>query len=287
MNPCLIWSNGRIFPLSELLIPASDRTFEHGLGLFETFRTWNGHAPTLGLHLGRLRDSAAFWGITLNESSLPDLAALLALKCAEHYAGDVVFRLTVSGGNDSGSPAMAWLRARSLPPLLPLEGLTVIISNQITDENNPIARHKSLNYLNRRMAYDEAIKQEAHESLFLSAEGNVWEGSRSNLFAIQGNQLITPPLTGPILPGVMRDLVLRLCPLAGLECIENPIKLMDLFALDEVFLTNALRGIMPVANIGLKHWKAPGPRTWTLTRMIYAQLNSEQDRQWDKSPSPT
>ncbi len=38
----MIWVNGRIVPDPSLTISVLDRTFEHGLGLFETLRTWQG-----------------------------------------------------------------------------------------------------------------------------------------------------------------------------------------------------------------------------------------------------
>ena len=39
----MIWFRGEVVPDEALRISVLDRTFEHGLGLFETFRTWNGH----------------------------------------------------------------------------------------------------------------------------------------------------------------------------------------------------------------------------------------------------
>ena len=54
----MIWVGGRIVPDDALRVSVLDRTFEHGLGLFETLRTWNGRAPLLDRHLARMTRSA-------------------------------------------------------------------------------------------------------------------------------------------------------------------------------------------------------------------------------------
>ena len=61
----MIWVHGEIVPDDALGISVLDRTFEHGLGLFETFRTWNGHATLLDRHLDRLTRSAHELGLPL------------------------------------------------------------------------------------------------------------------------------------------------------------------------------------------------------------------------------
>ena len=59
----MIWVDGKIVDDNELKISASDRAFEHGLGLFETLRTWHGGAPLLERHLDRMERSARALGL--------------------------------------------------------------------------------------------------------------------------------------------------------------------------------------------------------------------------------
>ncbi len=78
----MIWTRGEIIPDEALRISVLDRTFEHGLGLFETFRTWNGHATLLDRHLERMRRSADELGLPLYTGDLPDFGAVVRLKQA-------------------------------------------------------------------------------------------------------------------------------------------------------------------------------------------------------------
>src|SRR3954467_8865513 len=94
----MIWVHGQVVADEALTISALDRTFEHGLGLFETFRTWNGHPTLLGRHLERLRRSARELGLPLDPAQLPDEGAVANLLRAEGGAGDVMLRITMSGG---------------------------------------------------------------------------------------------------------------------------------------------------------------------------------------------
>ena len=66
----MIWTGGEIIPDEALRVSVLDRTFEHGLGLFETFRTWNGHATLLGRHRERMCRSAAALGLRLSSARL-------------------------------------------------------------------------------------------------------------------------------------------------------------------------------------------------------------------------
>ncbi len=68
----MIWVRGEVLPDESLRISALDRTFEHGLGLFETFRTWDGHATLLGRHRDRMCRSAAALGLRLSPRDWPN-----------------------------------------------------------------------------------------------------------------------------------------------------------------------------------------------------------------------
>ena len=96
----MIWVRGEIVPDDALRISVLDRTFEHGLGLFETFRTWNGHPTLLSRHLERLCALGRELGLPLEPGHLPDAAAVLRLGEASGVSGreDIRLRITLSGG---------------------------------------------------------------------------------------------------------------------------------------------------------------------------------------------
>ena len=68
----MLWVRGEVVSDDALTVSVRDRTFEHGLGLFESFRTWNGHPTLLDRHLERLQNSARELGLPLEPGQLPD-----------------------------------------------------------------------------------------------------------------------------------------------------------------------------------------------------------------------
>ena len=113
----MIWVRGRIVPDDGLSISALDRTFEHGLGLFETLRTWNGQPTLLPQHLDRLTRSAAELGVPVDRQMLPDRDAVRALLEADCRQGDAMLRITLSGGISESFGSTLWMRSFPLPPL--------------------------------------------------------------------------------------------------------------------------------------------------------------------------
>jgi len=259
----LIWVRGEVVPEEMPVVPASDRAFEHGLGLFETLRTYRGAAPLLPRHLARMIRSAEELGLPLCRTALPDADSIRRLLEANAVAGDAMIRITLSGGTAGGDGALVWMRPAPLPPAPPATGAVVDFAQWTLARNDPLARHKTLNYWGRRLAYDRGRIQGADEVLFATPDGRVWEGSRTNLFLIHGDTLLYPGLGGPVLPGIMRALVLELAPEIGLAPVEEAqgIAKSEMAAAEEVFLTNSVRGVVSVGRLGDRSFTAPGP--WT------------------------
>lgn len=122
------------------------------------------------------------------------------------------------------------------------------------------------------LAVREARAAGAHEALLLDGHGFVTEGSSSNVFAVAGGVLRTPPLAAGILEGVTRGVVLRLARGLGLRAEEVPLRPEDLEGADEVFITSTVREIVPVTRLGAHPVGAggPGPVTLRLHRAFRA-----------------
>jgi branched-subunit amino acid aminotransferase/4-amino-4-deoxychorismate lyase len=140
---------------------------------------------------------------------------------------------------------------------------------------DPLARHKTLNYWSKRLAYEHGRSAGADDVLCTTADGRVWEASRANLFFVRGQTLVTPDLSGPVLPGIMRGLVLELAAGVGLEVREQGVTAVDVAAADEVFLTNSVRGIIPVGRLADRTFEAPGVWTVRLRDRIEQWLQQE------------
>ena len=103
---------------------------------------------------------------------------------------------------------------------------------------------KTLNYGDCILQKRAATARGIDEPLFLNTKGQVAEGATSNIFAVIQGEVVTPPVSCGLLPGVMRDFALRV---TGAK--ERPLSPEELMQADEVFLTNSLMGAMPARSI--------------------------------------
>ena len=272
----MLWVQGELIPDALLQIGAADRTFEHGLGLFETLRTWNGHPTLLDRHLERLKRSARELGLPLEAAQLPDTGDVARLVAAsrDHLPGgqDARLRITLSGGLATSPPAgsLVWMSAGPLPPSI-LAGGAIITSSVEVSRSDPLARYKTLNYWWKRIAYERAQQTGDDDVLCLTADGIICETSRSNVFLVKGERLETPALGGPLLPGIMRGLVIARARILGLEVMEELLPVERIEAADEAFLTNSVRGIVPIERLMDFGFAPPG----RVTQLIWKDI-----REW-------
>jgi len=106
---------------------------------------------------------------------------------------------------------------------------------------------KSLNYyeniLSRRVALDAGFD----DTLLFDSNRRVLEGTMTNVFIVKDCVISTPALDAGILPGVMRARIIKVLPRGSVR--ERAIDIDEIPEADEVFVTNALLGVMPVALI--------------------------------------
>jgi branched-subunit amino acid aminotransferase/4-amino-4-deoxychorismate lyase len=254
----LIWHRGRVCESTELQVSLEDPVFEHGLGLFETLRTWRYDAPLLPRHLSRLTRSSEL--LRLQPLSPRDLPTAEDVAELVHATGgtDSLVRITRTAGSANLAPVL-WMRCTALPPSGPVSGLTLIDSPWRIDHSDPLARHKSLNYWLRRLAFEYVRSVGGDEALLLDQLGRPWEGSRTNLFIVRDGILTTPTLEGPIVPGIMRSTVLEAATDLNIRWNERVLEPIDLRQADEIFVTNSVRLILPVARVnGSIQWHSRG-----------------------------
>jgi para-aminobenzoate synthetase/4-amino-4-deoxychorismate lyase len=114
------------------------------------------------------------------------------------------------------------------------------------------------------LARAEASSGPGAAPLLVREDGEVLEGSRANVFAVSDRVVATPKLDGEILPGVARAGVIEVAAELGFELREERIELDELRRADEVFMTNALRGVEPVRALDGEPITADGPITTAL-----------------------
>jgi len=116
------------------------------------------------------------------------------------------------------------------------------------------------NYAASIMAAVEAQQKGYTQVLWLDAleRKYIEEVGTMNIFFLIDDELITPPLTGSILPGITRDSVLRLTKDWGLKVSEKRISIDDVLAanengtLQEIFGTGTAAVVSPVGELNYR-----------------------------------
>jgi branched-subunit amino acid aminotransferase/4-amino-4-deoxychorismate lyase len=243
----LVDFNGRIMPADEARISPLSPGFLFGHAVFETIRVLAGRPVFLPAHFERVSSSAATLGLEteLNPEGLRrrigDLAARSGLQ-------DGNVKLLVFQDRNGVSDLLI---ARTHPYSAGhyARGFRLRALADTRTMGSPA--HKTTNYLKNLLARQEAQAGGFDEALFVSSEGEVFEGATTNLFAITKGEAFTPPATHGLLPGVARRMVLERGT-AILPVRVAPVTREMLATADEVFVTNALLGVMPVACIDQK-----------------------------------
>jgi branched-chain amino acid aminotransferase len=124
---------------------------------------------------------------------------------------------------------------------------------------------KSNNYLLYSMAAMYARSHGWDDCIVLNSRERIADSSIANLFYVTGNTIYTPPLSEGGVGGVMREWLLHALPDAGFRVIEKPVAPEDLIMVDEVFLSNAIRG---VRRVGLFSGTGFGDRVFPAVKKI-------------------
>ena len=286
----IVYLNGKLVPRSEARLSPFDRGFLYGYGLFETMRAYNGHIFRLDSHLTRLRCSAESIGLTHNDLTTEEGKQRLKAACAAtleaNELGDARVRLTVSAGEDNmmadayASPMPTVLiTARHLDPLPPEKyrtGFRAALSFLRRNSQSPLSRLKSTCYLENILARDTARASGYDEAIFLNEQGNLAEGSTTNIFLVNNGELITPSFESGILPGITREVVLEIARAASIKACERCVEASELADADEAFATNSIVEIMPVTRFEGKAVGAGKPGQLTKELMTaYGKLVGE------------
>jgi branched-chain amino acid aminotransferase len=251
--------DGTIVPAEEARVSVLDNGFAFGDSVYEVLRTYDGRPFEPGRHFRRLRASAARLGfsVPLSDEDLLVQAEALLLRAAnlESY-----LRIIVSRGVGDCSynfeavtgPTVVMI-AKPLPPYPDrhhAEGVRVAAVS--IRRNHPRALDpaiKSSNLLNNILAVREAQARGADEPVLLNHEGFLAEGASTNVFLARAGTLFTPPLAAGILAGITREVVIGLAAGLGLPVREEPLRLEDLLAADEAFLTSTTREVVPIQKV--------------------------------------
>lgn len=255
------------------LIAVADRAVQYGDGLFETIRCEQGAPRWLERHLARLRG-----GCERLQLPQPD-EALLAREVCQMASAEarVLVKILYTRGigsargyapRDCGQPTrIVSVHPWPVRPAHWESGFRLGFARQQLGENPALAGIKHLNRLEQVLAALEADALKVDEVLLGTPSGDLISGMMSNLFLIEHEHLVTPPLERCGVAGIMRGLVIDTAAQVGLSVAIEPVNAARLAAAASVFLTNVRLGLQCV------HWLAgrsllPDPRITRLQELL-------------------
>ncbi len=252
----IISYNGTLYDENSCAMSAFSRAVHYGDGVFETMRASGNRVFRLEDHLKRLCFGLGILRIPLPDVGRQTAAALEVLRAnalPEATLKIIAFRSGPPGPTPAATHAPCILITVDRLDRDALSRNAAGVSARIVairrNTTSPLCGIKSLNYLDNIIARMEARDHGALEALFLNQHDRVAEGATSNVFAVKDGSLRTPPVSAGALPGITRRVLFEISRTLSLPCSECDISPDELKAADELFLTNAGAGIMPLTML--------------------------------------
>ncbi len=255
------------------LVPVADRALHYGDAVFTTLRVHAGRACWLDAHMDRLRQACRGlrmpefdWSLVRNEA-----------EQASAYPSAAVVKVILSRGdgargydgrNSSGRRLVLAYAASLLDEGVYRRGVDLRCADLVLSDQPALAGLKHGNRLEQILARSECDDPVFHDALLSDARGHAISATSANIFARFGHEVRTPGLTRSGVAGVARSRVLEA--LAGTVTVTD-IPLDSLYRADELFLSNCVRGIVPVRRLG-DHRYTETPTALGLMQTLHPSL---------------
>ena len=283
----ICYLNGEYLPFEDARVSPFDRGFLFGDGAYEVMPVYAGRPFRLAAHTARMTKSLAAIGMEdpHTEEKWRGIFATLLQKngsCEQSLYWQVT-RGAERGRNQAPLPDVprtVFLFATPLsPPTAAVRerGLACVTAEDIRWARCDI---KATALLANVLLRELAVQADAAETI-LVRDGNLTEGSSSAVHVVIKGQLCSPEPSSRILPGTTRSVVEELAARAGIAHQATPVTEAQLRAADEIWISSALREVLPVTSLdGVAVGSGkPGP----LWRRLYNEL---QDYKRELSGQP-
>ena len=270
--------NGQIVPSEQAILTIFNRGFRYGDGLFETMRWMKGELKFAELHADRI--SRGMKILKIEDYSEID-TYFLKEKVSELIRRNKIgsnARIRLSIFRDSEglySPTGNKLGyAIEVNKIFETDytnnnkGLIVDLYDEIPKPVNKLSNLKTSNSLIYVLAGVFKTQNSLDEALIINQNGFLCESMSSNVFVVFNNEIYTPALTEGCIAGVMRQVVMKIAKENNLVITEAQINPAILEQADEVFLTNASKGIQWVMGYNGKRYFNE------ISRFLLGKLNS-------------
>lgn len=254
----IAYLNGQFLPIEEAKVPALDRGFLFGDGIYEVIPVYAGKLFRFKQHIARLENSLRSISLPL-EQRLQDWADMCHQLVKRNQLDNATIYLQITRGayleRNHDFPANPTPTIFAMITPLPaiqrqpsgqdLQGISVITAEDIRWQRCDI---KAITLLANCLLKQQALECGANDTI-LVRNGVAFEATSSNLFMVRDGVIITPPLSEHLLPGVTRDFVLWLAEQHGILTEERLIPEHELLQADEIWLTSSTKEIRPVTRL--------------------------------------
>ena len=247
-----ISKNFNIVNEKDLSFPFSDMGFLYGYGLFETMRVTDGKVKLMTQHYKRLFRSSISLDIDIPFSEYEFCAGVTAL-IQKNKVSSAVFNVYLTAGDRSG---LLTKEEKPSPVLLmvlrpfesdKLKNTVRLDFKKESFQRTPLDGLKTMawmkNWLELRFS-----NEDSDDVLLYNGQSHILETPLANVFFVKNNQLITP-CSSCVLQGVTREFLIENQQSIPYDIIQRDIHKDELAQMDEIFLTNSLKGIVKVTYL--------------------------------------
>lgn len=257
----IVYLNGNYLPLSQACISPLDRGFMFGDGVYEIIGVYYGRLISSREHLLRLQESLKAIKLPLKISikHWEDIFTELIKRNKSENKEKYIYLQITRGADEKRThifpkgrvrPTVFVMLADAHPPGYSelSKGFSAITRNDIRWSYCHV---KSIALLANVLASQDAEIHKATETIFIHNDYAI-EGSNSNLFIVKDKVLMTPPKSKRLLGGITREVILKLAKKLKIPGKVCNITKQALFDADEVWVSSAVRDIMPIVKIDNK-----------------------------------
>jgi branched-chain amino acid aminotransferase len=212
--------------------------------VYEVFRVIDGIALFLEDHLERFGQTCRLSGIDQPFDAKHIYQWVYQLVHSEGLK-EANMKMVMQKNNEDICRLLVYITTHEYPTHdMFSSGVEVALFRGIRHNPNAKIMDVQLREANNRLKAEKRV----YETLLVDGEGNITEGSRSNVFFIRNGALITPPVED-VLPGITRKHVMQVCGELGLEVREEKVPARSVVVMEALFITGTSRKVLPVNSV--------------------------------------
>lgn len=274
--------NSRLLQEARARLPLLNGATVNGRGVFTTVAVHNSSPFLWEPHWERLEDHARRAGLALDfefDETTGALSRLIETNEVEHGLARVTLLARTRASEDDDERASDLLMWTLDAPRTTDDTLALTVSPYRTNSNSPLAGVKTVGYLERVLAWEEAHARDFDEAVVLNERGELSSAATANIFFVRQGTVHTPALQTGAVAGTTRASVVALASEMGVPVIEGVYTLHDLNDAEEIFLTSSAFGVSLVTTFDFRRYVVPVGSVALRLREAFRQLTLNAGRE--------